>query len=776
MAPTGELHEPIGEPSPGRNSVEFEVALADMEKGLSDSTVAANLAYADHLHEHVGEPISPGGKSVELDAAAADEEKGLSDSTVAANLAYAADVGGEDETSPFWTAHYQGDKCRFSSVFPPVKWVPSYVRTILGKANSEDRKAMGNLEYSLKGDMIAGMTVGFMLVPQCLAFALLAGLPLQCGLYSSFGPLVVYALFGSIRQVQPGPTALMSLLTGQALDSMGLVDPAERIAGATMMAMVCGVASCLLSCMSFGFIVDFMSHSVMNAFCAAAGVTIASSQLKNLLGITVERQKYWWKTVYYLCKDSVKLDMHTAIMGCSLLSFLLFLKYWKSAGSKEKRQKHGFWRFFPTDKATPIFKAMKTVADLSSLICVITGWLWGLAYRTSGIDSVKLVGEVESSGFTFMVPGQGLPASAKMDTIVISSLLMTVVGFLETVAVGGKFATQAKYEYYPNQELMALGLSNVASSLMGGYPGTGSFSRTAVNVMFGATSLLACAISSLLVFGSVYLLLPVIALLPLSALAPLIIQGAIGVINMHEFQVAWRSSKAEFFVMVATFIMSLALSVKEGLALGFVLSVLKTMNELANPNLAVLGRLPDSSFRDIRNYPRAKQLDNAVVVRMDARLNFTNARKLKEFTVRAVQVGESRGSKIRFAVIDAKSINHVDLTGCESLENIAEALESYNCVLIIANLKGPVSKCLAQAGIPEHLKKRGAHLVTSMDQAIAVVQGKQTLGEDVDIKELARRVDAASRVSREARAAGSCDVSMLSPTNYGMRGRAMSGP
>jgi SulP family sulfate permease len=331
--------------------------------------------------------------------------------------------------------------------------------------------------------------------------------------------------------------------------------------------------------------------------------------------------------------------------------------------------------------------------------------------------------------------------------------VMAIVGFLETMAVGGKFAMQARYDYDPNQELIALGLSNTAGAVMSAYPTTGSFSRTAVNAMFGATSLVSCAISSLIVLLAVYLLLPVVALLPLASLAPIIIQGAIGVIDFHGFKVAFKSSKSEFFVMLATFGVSLGLTVKEGLLVGFAASVLKTMHELANPNLAVCGQLPDRSFRDMRNFPNAAAVPGTVVVRMDARLNYANARKLKAFCLKAVQVMEEQGEKIAFVVIDCKSINHIDLTGCETLEMLCESLHTSGQQLVLANLKGPASQNLTAAGAPELLRRHRAHLCIDMESAMDVVSGAKSSCRQTSktVEGLVQRVQSARQVLRSSR-------------------------
>jgi len=652
--------------------------------------------------------------------------------------------------TPDWTENYEGKSFKLLNFFPPAKWVPAYIRQYKGTSTEKDKIEAGGLPFNLRGDVIAGLAVGFMLVPQCIAFAQLAGLPVEVGLYSSFLPLVMYSLFGTIRQVQPGPTAVMSLLAGQALDSLGLDDPAERIAGSAVIAIFMGGISVLMGLLRFGFIVDFMSHSVMSAFCSAAGLTIATSQMKHMLGISMPRKKHWWETAWYLVSHLDEIDGPTLAMGLTVLGMLLTMKYWKSAGSFESRTKSLVWRWFPRDKNSAPFKVLKMTADMGSLVAVIIGWFWGLVYRVTDVyadDSPYLVGKIDAWGIhdALALPGSGLPAGVSIGALLSSAALMSVVGFLETIAVGGKFANAARYEYEPDQELIALGLANAGSALCSGYPVTGSFSRTAVNAMLGANSLVACSISSFLVLIASYTLLDVIGYLPKACLAPIIIQGAIGVISVHEFQTAFSASKKEFVVMLLTFVVSLWLTVKEGLATGFVLSIFKTMYELANPNIAVLGELEDGTWRDIRNFSNANILPNVVVVRLDARLSFANSRKLKEFCIRAVQVRENAGDKIEFLVIDGKGINHVDLTGCEVLEALCTSLEARHQKLILANLKGPVSRALELKHVPQEIKKRGGFLCTDMPQALDIISGRDAKGEKAfaKVNELSANVHSA---------------------------------
>lgn len=278
---------------------------------------------------------------------------------------------------------------------------------------------------------------------------------------------------------------------------------------------------------------------------------------------------------------------------------------------------------------------------------------------------------------------------------------------------------------------------------MSGFPVTGSFSRTAVNAMLGASSLVACAMSSVIVLLATLFLLPIIADLPLAALAPIIVVGAVGVIDFHSFKAAFKANGAEFFVMLMTLIVSLIYTVKEGLFIGFLLSVGKLMHDIANPNIAVCGQLPDGSFRDVRNFPHANILPHVVVLRMDARLIFANTRKMKEFCERAVYVRESLGERIDFVVIDGKSINGIDLTGCEMVVALAEALREDDTRLVIANLKGPVSKCLVNAKVPQHLEKLDSYLCFDMADAMAVVSNQDEGGVAAKerLKDLVQRVE-----------------------------------
>lgn len=648
----------------------------------------------------------------------------------------------ESALPPAWRDVYSGEKFKVSTLFPPLSWLPRYIRSMKGNPTASDQEALGELPYSLKGDFIAGLTVGLMLVPQCLAFALLAGLPVRAGLYSSFAPLVLYSVLGTLRQLQVGPTALISLLTGQALDSVGLLGEgghaaeAARMAGATQLALLVGLISLALGILRFGFVVDFMSHSVMSSFCTASGVIIATSQLKHVLGITMKRHKHWWETAVDLLLKLPEADGATAALGFTLLAFLTFMKAWKQGGSVEKRSKHCLWRFFPKRKEHMPFKIMKLCADLSSVLCVIFGWAWGRIYVAAGVTSVRPIGDTESEGFIFVLP----TFDQTTVDLIVPAAMIAIVGFLETIAVGGKMANEKRYSYDANQELLALGTANIGGAFMAAFPITGGFSRTAVNSMFGASSQLAGGLTSVVVILAAYLLMPVVEVLPLSALAPLIIHGAIGVTDFKSFIATFKANKLDFVIMVLTFVVSLGMTVKEGLATGVCLSILKLTYEIAMPNIAICGQVDDGTFRDFRYYPEAQMTPKCVVLRMDASLSFANTRRLQEFSLRAMNVAAAADPSVSYLILDCKSVNGTDMTGCEAIENLAITLEKRKMHLLLANLKAPFTKALFAAGVDKHLTHHGGHLCWNMAQAISVVNGGDPESAMESVKDLHSRV------------------------------------
>lgn len=618
------------------------------------------------------------------------------------------------------TEKYTAPPFQVKSLFPPVIWVPMYFRCLMGKSTEEDLEVMGSLHYSLKYDLISGLAVGTLLVPQCIAYALVAGLPIRCGLYSSCFPWVMYIIFGTIRPMQLGPTASLSLLTGIALDGAGLVADNDRMLGAAFLALLAGVFSFFLGMCRFGFVLDYVSGPVMAAYVTASGIIILTTQLKDLLGVKIPRSDYWWQTIIAIGRVVKQTDGATVIMGLVLFAFLATLKAWKLAGNEQTRAKHRIWRWLPKHSTSYPFLALKTLAEFSAVVSVIAGWVWGYCYRQAGVTTVKLVGSSSTTGLTIMLPGSGL-SSALMGSLISSAPILAIMGYMEAMGVGTKLAAQSRYRINFSQELLGLGSANIVSSFMGGLPITGGFSRTAAAASFGATSPLSTVLSCTIVLLTIYLIMPVLEKLPSVALVPLIIQGALGVTSFQTFVTVFHGSKMEFAVMLATFVTALSLTVKEGLYAGLGCSMLKLLYDIGMPNMVECGQMQDGSFRDLRNYPDAVIPNNAVIVRMDARLNFMNSRRFKEFCLRAALAVDPTKSK--FLIIDFKSINSLDMTGRDMLADLAQMLQKRSQHVLLANVKGPLVAQLRATRLDEALCNYGGHICWNMDQALDIAQG-----------------------------------------------------
>jgi len=388
---------------------------------------------------------------------------------------------------------------------------------------------------------------------------------------------------------------------------------------------------------------------------------------------------------------------------------------------------------------------------------VVLGIVWGRVYEASGVtvgidDRPEwnwLVGPTTSDGFVLSAPEIapdfsaaaarrlssvecGDKPSGTMSDLITSAVFMAIVGYLETVAVGGKFAMQARYHYHPNQELNALGLANLATAVSSGYPVTGSFSRTAVNAMLGATSQVSGMLTGFVVLIAVYVAMPLIEILPLAALAPIIVQGALGVISFGEYLHAYKVDPNECYIMILTTIVSLVLTVKEGLVVGFLCGILYTMYTLSHPNLVVLGKY-QNQLRDIRNFRDAELQTNALFVRMDARLNYANSRKLREFINKACTVHQARvaqsDEQLAFVVLDCKSINEIDVSGVEALEQVADGLKSQGIRLCLANIKAPLMSRFNGTHFWSVLKEAGGHFSDNLEDVMRVIEGIDPKGE-----------------------------------------------
>ncbi len=550
-----------------------------------------------------------------------------------------------------------------AKLLPIVGWAPRYKRA------------------NLRSDLAAGLTVGAMLVPQAMAYALLAGLPPEVGLYAATVPVVIYAFFGTSRQLAVGPVAIVSLLTASALAPLVQEGNAGYISAAALLALMVGVVHLVLGVGRLGFLVNLLSHSVLVGFTAAAAIIIGFSQAKHIFGISIERKEYFYETVLEVLGNLSDTSMATLVLGAVALGTLYLLK-----------------RF-----------AKKVPAAL----VVVIGSILAVEVLNLEEEGVKVVGDIPDT-----LPAFGLPDfdGSLIGNLATTALVITIVGFMESIAVAKVYARRHRYEVDPNNELIGLGAANVASGLFGGYPVTGGFSRTAVNDTAGARTPLASLITAGIVLATIAFLTPLFASLPKAALGAIIIMAVIGLIDIAEMRHIAKVKRSDLIGLSVAFFATLILGIELGILVAVVASMLVVFARMSMPHAAVLGHVDGTtSYRNIDRFPEANTIDGVRIVRIDAALSFVNAVNVKRLILSHVaELGRDSGA----LVLDASGINDLDATGAEMLHEILSEVEEQHIALHLTDVKGPVRDVLRAAGIWEQLGNR-VHSSTN-DALIAI--------------------------------------------------------
>ena len=553
---------------------------------------------------------------------------------------------------------------------PITAWAPRY-----------DRR-------DLRSDIIAGFTVSALLVPQGLAYALLAGLPPQVGLYASIVPVIVYAIFGTSRQLAVGPVAIVSLMTATALGGLYEQDTEAYLAGAAVLALLVGAVHLVLRFGRLGFVTNFLSHSVLVGFTAASAVIIVASQIKHVLGISIPRTESVLETTIEVARNADATHAATLALGSSCIIGFLVLK-----------------RF-----------AKKVPAALIVLLASIAAsQLFDLESR-----GVQTVGEIPSD-----LPGFSIPTfdGGALGTLTAAAIAITLVGFMESIAVAKVYARRHRYEIEPNQELFGLGMANVASGVFGGFPVTGGFSRTAVSDAAGTKTPLASIIAALLIIPTVLFLTPVFASLPNAALGATIIVAVINLVDIAEMRHIARVKRSDLIGLGIAFFATLVFGIERGMLIAIVASMLVVFARMSRPHSATLGRIPDTTnYRNVTRFPAAVVEPGIRIIRIDAALSFVNAQHVKDLCL-----GEARrvDEPPRVLILDCSGINDIDATGVEALSEILTELDASTVTMHLCDVKGPVRDVLHRAGLWDRLDGR---IHATPHQAIEAIQGRSVAG------------------------------------------------
>jgi SulP family sulfate permease len=526
---------------------------------------------------------------------------------------------------------------------PAVSWLRSYRRK------------------DLRGDMSAGLTVGVMLVPQGMAYAMLAGLPPVIGLYASTIPIIIYALFGSSRHLAIGPVAVVSLLVFSACSKLASPGSADFISLVLVLSLMVGVIQLFLGFLRLGFLVNFFSHAVISGFTSAAAVLIILSQIKHLFGVTLTGGGH--STVLLLWeifRHLGEINVITLVIGISSIAVLVLFR-----------------------KKFPLFPVSLL------MVAVWTVLVYSLDLRDMGVQTV---GAVPAGLPSFSIPHTGFKTLVSLLPAAISIFF---VGYMEAIAIAQIIAAKKQYTVDPNQELRSLGLANIFGSFFSAYPVTGGFSRTAVCYEAGGQTALSSLMTAVVVIMTLLFFTPLFYYLPTAVLAAIITVAVSGLIDFGTMRDFFFIRKADGCTIVITFIAALGLGPVRGLITGLVFSLGVFIWRSAYPHIAELGYLEAQDvFRNVKRFPEAAVYPHALILRIDAPLYFANAKFLEDRVMRAIV----EKPDLRWIVLDLSDVSNMDAVAIHTLDHIMETHGERNIDFAITNMIGPVRDLVEKAG------------------------------------------------------------------------------
>ncbi|MGN7513698.1 MAG: SulP family inorganic anion transporter [Allomuricauda sp.] len=535
-------------------------------------------------------------------------------------------------------------------IFPFLSWIPNYNRA------------------TLYGDFMAGVTLGIMILPQGMAYAMIAGMPPIYGLYASLVPQFVYAITGTSRQLAVGPVAMDSLLVAAGIGAMHFARTEDYISAVIFLTMLIGMVQLLFGIIRVGSFVNFLSKPVINGFTSAAAILIGLGQLKHILGIQLPQSG----KIHVLFGSIFKNlgQVHLLTFGLGVLVILLIIGLRKIS------------------KKLPI-----------PLLIVALGIL---AVGLFGLEAkgIQVVGEIPKGLPDFQLP---LPQWDKLGKFLPIALTVALFGFMESISIAKTVEEKhPEYELDVNQELRALGMSNFLGSFFQSFVVSGSFSRTAVNDEAGAKTGMSLVFSTLVIAAILLFLTPLFHDLPTLVLGGIIIVSVFGLIDIKYPLFLWKNRKDEFLLLLATFVMTLSIGLIEGILLGVLLSLLLLVYRISKPHFAVLGRIRGTNyFKNITRFSEDVEVyEDTLIIRFDAQLYFGNKDYFKKQLYQEIR---KKGTALRFVVLNAEAINYIDSSAAVLLERIIIELRKKNIQFLIAGAIGPTRDILQNSGITDTL-------------------------------------------------------------------------
>ncbi|MGJ9384616.1 SulP family inorganic anion transporter [Salipaludibacillus sp. CF4.18] len=550
----------------------------------------------------------------------------------------------------------------FKKFIPALEWIPNYKRK------------------DLRGDMLAGLIVAIMLIPQGMAYAMLAGLPPVIGLYASTIPLLVYALLGSSRQLAVGPVAMDSLLVFAGVSVLAAPGSEQYFSYVLLLMLMVGSILLIMGVFKLGFLVNFLSNAVISGFTSAAAIIIGLSQLKHLLGVNLDTNQNVFFIVYESMTKISEVNIFTLVIGLLGIALLIGLK-----------------RF-------PKVPGPLVIVGLSIFVVYL--------FQLEKVG-VNIVGEVPKGLPSFSLPT--VSDDAMMNLLPIA-LTISFIAFMEAISVSKAIAAKEKYKIVPNQELVGIGMANIAGSFFSAYPVTGGFSRSAVNYQAGARTPLASIFTAILILLTLLFFTGFFYYLPNAVLAAVIMVAVFKLINIKDVKKLFAIRKIDGWTWVITFLATLVLGISQGILVGIAFSLLIFIGRSAYPHVAELGYLKkENVYRNIIRYPEATIDPEVMIFRIDASLYFANMTFLEDKL--CVRVGEK--PQTRWIILDFSGVNSIDAVAVQQLEELMEQCQKGDMEFLFAGVKGPVLDLLEKARWDIKYGEKLNHL--SIDQAIKAI-------------------------------------------------------
>ena len=544
----------------------------------------------------------------------------------------------------------------------------------------------------LRHDLIAGVTVAAMMVPQGMAYAMLAGLPPVMGLYASILPMIVYALTGAGRQTSVGPVTVESLMVVLGLSTIAIAGTASYIALVILLAALIGVTQLAMGVLRLGFLVNFLSYPVLAGFTSAAAIITILGQLKHLLGLDQPQYLAAYRSLLKAIEQVPQANAMTMAIGVVCILVMWSLRRWAPA--------------VPGSFGVVV-------------LCAAVAYAFGL-----DAHGVRVLGEVPAG-----LPALSLPTIewSNVRQLLPLALTMALVGFAQTISVGKSLGNKYGYDVDANRELTALGLSNIASSASHGYPVSGSLARSALNAASGAKTPLAAIVSAACVGLTALYFTPWFFYLPDATLAAILVVSAFGLIDTREIRYLFKVKLTEGILLVFTFLATLALGIMPGLLLGIVASILLFITLNTRPTNAILGRLPNTNiFRNVEHFPEAQTIPGLVILRIDASLYFANVEFLKE---KIHEICQQHEPDLQAIILDASAVNDLDSSADTALHQLSNELKKKGITFYIAGITAPVREVMKRSGLYAILG--GDHFFFTIDAAVKRFQEKMGVARKV---------------------------------------------